>query len=204
MTQQVNLYQPIFRAQPKVFSATTILQAGGVVLLGLLLIYGYARVQVTRMAHEAVQLQAQQDSTLKRIEEFNKRFPVKEKNRELERQIAALNEERSAKAHALEVLSGGVFGNTQGFSGYLQGLARQRIEGLWLTGVAIAEGGAQLDITGSTVDAQRVPRYLRQLAAEQAFSGREFKTFQMTRAAASASIDFTLQTAAQSALSAQR
>lgn len=198
MSQQVNLYQPILRSQPKVFSALTILQFGGLLLLGLSLIYGYARWQDAKLSHDVTSLQAQQDALLKRIEEFSTRYPVKQKNPGLERQQAGLIADRSGKARALEVLSGGVFGNTQGFSGYLEALARRHVEGVWLTGVTISAGGEQLGLTGSTLDAQLVPRYLRQLSAESAFKGREFKTFQMQRGAAPSHIDFTLNTAATS------
>ncbi len=199
MSQQVNLYQPILRAQPKVFSAQTILQFSGLLLLGLSLIYGYARWQDAKLARTVISLQAQQDAMLKRIEDFNTRYPVKQKNPDLERQLATLTDERSGKARALDVLSGRVLGNTRGFSSYLEGLARQHVEGLWLTGVAISEGGEQLGLTGSTLDAQLVPRYLQQLSAEQVYKGREFKTFQMQRGEAPPRIDFTLHTAAVSA-----
>jgi hypothetical protein len=196
MSQQVNLYQPILRAQPKVFSALTIVQFCGLLLLGLSVIYGYARWQDAKLGRDVISLQSQQDALLKRIEDFNTRYPMKQKNPDLERQLASLMADRSGKARAIEVLSGGVFGNTQGFSGYLEGLARQHVEGVWLTGVTISDGGEQLGLSGSTLDAQLVPRYLQQLSAEQAYKGREFNTFQMLRGEAPPHIDFTLHTAA--------
>jgi len=195
MSQQVNLYQPILRAQPKVFSALTIMQFGVLLLLGLSLIYGYARWQDAKLGRDVIALQAQQDAMLKRIEDFSTRFPIKQKNPDLERQLTSLAADRSGKARALDVLSGGVFGNTNGFSGYLESLARQHVEGVWLTGVTISDGGEHLGLTGSTLDAQLVPRYLQQLSAEVSYKGREFKTFQMQRGAAPAHIDFTLNTA---------
>lgn len=198
MNQQINLYQPIFRTQPKVFSAITIAQAGLLLTLGLLAVYGYAYWQNTQLDHEVTRLQAQQDALLKRIEEFSTRFPVRQKNPQLDHQLTRLTAERAGKARAVAVLSDGVFGNTNGFSTYFAGLAHQHIEGLWLTGLSIADGGQQLSISGRTVDAPLVPRYLQQLAGEAAFNGREFKTFQMARGADTALIDFSLHTAAES------
>ena len=199
MSQQVNLYQPIFRTQPKVFSATTILQASALLLVGLSFIYGYARWQDAKLDHEIKSLQTRQDAMLKQIEDFNTRFPVRQKSVALEKQLTDLTAQRAGRARAIEILSSGVLDNTQGFSTYLEGLARQHVEGLWLTGLSISNGGEQLGLTGSTVEAQLVPHYLQQLAAEKAFNGREFKTFQLTRgAAAPPHIDFTLHTAAQS------
>ncbi len=198
MSQQINLYQPILRVQPKVFSALTILQFSGVLLLGLSLIYGYARWQDAKLGRDISSMQAQQDVLLKRIEDFNARFPVKQKNPDLERQLAGLMADRSGKKRALDVLSGGVFGNTRGFSRYLEGLARQHVEGVWLTGVTISDGGEQLSLAGGTLDARLVPRYLQQLAVEPVYKGREFQTFQMQRGDAPPHIDFTLHTAAAS------
>jgi hypothetical protein len=196
MNQQVNLYQPIFRAQPKVFSAVTIVQTCLLLVLGLAALYGYAHWQNSRLDHQVTQLQQQQDTLLKRIEDFSRRFPAKQKNPELDRQLAHLTDERAGKARAVAVLSDGVFGNTRGFSAYFAGLAHQHLEGLWLTGLTIGDGGQQLSLSGRTVDAPLVPRYLQQLTAEPAFSGREFKTFQMARGADAALIDFSLHTAA--------
>lgn len=197
MNQQVNLYQPIFRAQPKVFSAVTIAQACLVLALGLLAVYGYARWQNTQLQYEVTRLHAQQDALLKRIEEFSARFPAKHNSPELAQQLTRLDADRAGKARALAVLSDGVFGNTQGFSNYFAGLAHQHIEGLWLTGLNIADGGQQLSISGRTVEAPLVPHYLQQLTREDAFKGREFKTFQMARGTDTALIDFSLHTAAE-------
>ncbi|MHB8746268.1 MAG: PilN domain-containing protein [Gammaproteobacteria bacterium] len=196
MTQQVNLYQPIFRAQPKVFSAVTIAQASLLLTLGLAAMYGYARWQNGQLDRQVTRLQAQQDELLKHIEDFSTRFPAKQKNPALDRQAARLTAERAGKARAVAVLSDGVFGNTHGFSTYFAGLAHQHVEGLWLTGLAIGDGGQQLSLSGRTVDAPLVPRYLQQLTAEPAFNGREFKTFQMARGTDTALIDFSLHTAA--------
>lgn len=196
MNQQINLYQPIFRTQPKVFSAVTIAQGCLLVALGLLAVYGYARWQNTQLDREVTRLQGQQDALLKRIEDFSARFPARQKSPELDRQVTRLTAERAGKARAFAVLSDGVSGNTRGFSAYFAGLARQHVEGLWLTGLSIAEGGQQLSISGRTVNAPLVPRYLQQLSGEAAFNGREFKTFQMARAADTPLIDFSLHTAA--------
>ena len=46
MYQQINLYQPIFRKQRQIFSATTLAQVLGVVAAALLLLYGYGLLQV--------------------------------------------------------------------------------------------------------------------------------------------------------------
>ena len=47
VSQQINLYQPIFRKQEKKFSTTAMLQAAGLVLAGIVLI------EINLLAHSA-------------------------------------------------------------------------------------------------------------------------------------------------------
>jgi Tfp pilus assembly protein PilN len=192
--QQVNLYQPIFRAEKKVFSAVTILQACGLLVIGLAVIFGIARWQIAKLETQRASLTARQDKEMARIDEFNRLYPPKQKSQQLEQRVTQLTVEREAKTRAIAILAGGVSGNTQGFSAYLEGFARQRLDGLWLTGIVIEAGGTQLALHGSTLNPELVPRYLQQLGAESVLAGKEFKTFHMARAEAGiARIDFSMQ-----------
>ncbi len=60
MYQQINLYQPIFRKQRQIFSATTLAQLLGIVAAALLLIYGYGLLQVRGLEGEVVQLEGRE------------------------------------------------------------------------------------------------------------------------------------------------
>src|SRR4051812_33188494 len=53
MSQQINLYSPLFRKQKKLFTALAMVQALGIVVIALVGLYGYARVQVTELAGQA-------------------------------------------------------------------------------------------------------------------------------------------------------
>jgi Tfp pilus assembly protein PilN len=88
--------------------------------------------------------------------------------------IAALTDEVGRAVKLADALGAGGFGNAAGMSGYLIGLARQRIEGLWLTRIDIREGGDAINLSGRSITAEQVPQYLQRLSAEQAFKGRTF------------------------------
>jgi len=45
MSQQINLYNPLFLRKQKYFSARTMLQSLGLIAVGLLALYAYALVQ---------------------------------------------------------------------------------------------------------------------------------------------------------------
>ena len=59
MSQQVNLYQPIFRKERRKFSAMTMLQAMGIAVLGIGLLYGYTFWQVRQLRGEVAQTDKQ-------------------------------------------------------------------------------------------------------------------------------------------------
>lgn len=200
MNQQINLYQPIFRKQPKVFSALTILQTVLVVFAGLLLIYAYGRWQDAKLGHTLSELEAQRAAGLNRMQALAQKYPPRTKSPLLEQQVQRLVAERDAKQRILAALSGKTPANTAGFSTFLVGLARERVNGLWLTDFAIHHGGADINLAGSALRPELVPRYLQKLSSESAFSGKTFKTLLMTRPKTGpVRIDFFLQTQAKTA-----
>ena len=61
MHQQINLFQPVFRRQQKVFSAATLVQIAAAVLLLLVAILGHVRWTLASMEQSAEALQQQHD-----------------------------------------------------------------------------------------------------------------------------------------------
>ncbi|HXA48379.1 MAG TPA: MSHA biogenesis protein MshI, partial [Burkholderiaceae bacterium] len=59
MSHQINLYNPIFLKQKKYFSAATMVQGLAVILLGCLLLVGYAQLQLSIRTREAAESAAQ-------------------------------------------------------------------------------------------------------------------------------------------------
>lgn len=195
MNQQINLYQPIFRKQPKVFSALTILQAVLAVAVGLMLIYAYGRWQDIKLSRALSELKAQRTASLNRVQLLAEKYPSRTKSPLLEQEVQRLAAERDATLRILTALSGKTPGNTTGFSAFLEGLAHEHIDGLWLTDFAIGNGGADITLAGSALRPQLVPRYLQKLSLERAFTGKAFKSLLMTRPKTGPTrIDFFLRT----------
>lgn len=61
----------------------------------------------------------------------------------------------------------------------LRVLARANVEGMWLTGLTVADGGRDLEIRGRVLDQLLLPAYLRRLEGEPAFRGRRFAALEM-------------------------
>ncbi len=179
--QQVNLYQPVLRKEKRAFSALAILQVALLISLALGVIYSLDVRQIRILKGELAKHKNQETERLARLEMLTKQFPPRRKSRQLERKIERLETQKKQKTRVIDLFADQKQGNTSGFSVYLAGLARQRIPDLWLEGFRIRGGGGQLLIDGSALEAAQVPRYLRRLAAEEVYAGKEFRMFHLSR-----------------------
>jgi len=78
-------------------------------------------------------------------------------------------------------LSSRSIGNADGMSGYLEAFARQHVQGMWLTKIAVANGGKRLDLNGKTLSSELVPAYMEKLAGESLLNGMSFNVMELTR-----------------------
>jgi hypothetical protein len=204
--QQVNLFQAPFRRERQTFAAVTMLRAAGALVAAVALFYGISLWQVTSQRSDLQQIEAQTAVLKKRIEELPRRAQPAEKSRQIEEEIARAERELVALANVQQVLQDKVLANTRGYSEYLAALARQHVEGVWLTGFGIAGAGDHIQLQGRTIDPARVLRYVQRLASEQTLAGAEFEVFQMARPPkekdgkqAAPFIEFQIRTAAKDA-----
>jgi len=183
VSQQINLYQPIFRKEEKKFSTFAMLQAVGIVVLGIVLMYGYSWWHINSLRQDLKRAQQNQVGASKRLAEVTEKFSRRSTGTTLDDEIARLEREVVAKQRVQEILQRGVFSNTHGFSGYFVSLARQHVPGVWLTGFDITGAAEQLSLSGRCTDPELVPRYMQRLSSEKTLSGLEFRVFQMNRPA---------------------
>ncbi len=180
--QQVNLYQPIFRKQEKVFSARTMLQGGAVVLVGLILFTLFVQRQGAGMREQLQQAEQLRDQRTQQLVEASGLFPEKVKSADLEEQVAYFRRRVEMRQRLLVALqsreSGGADG---GFSDHLAALSRQRTPQLWLSRVALRGGGADIRLDGFSYDPEQVPQFIQGLATEPAFQGQGFRHFTIQR-----------------------
>ena len=184
MSQQINLYNPLFLKQEKHFSARTMVQALGVIALGLAALYAYAFIE-TRAAERTAQqhreqLTAQRDQLVK----LGAKLAPQGRSKALEAEIARLDPEVNARQATLAALGTGELGNTAGFSDFLAAFGRQALPGVWLTGISIGESGNELVVHGRALRAELVPAYLRALNGEPMMRGRRVTEMKLAAKAA--------------------
>ncbi len=73
------------------------------------------------------------------------------------------------------------FGTSAGFSPRLTALAHTRVEGLWLTNVALSGSQGEMRLAGESLFAALVPEYLQALSLEPAMAGAAFASLEMER-----------------------
>lgn len=180
MSQQINLFNPIFLQQKKIFSTRTMAQALGVLVLGVVAmgLYGNARVAALQKQADAgaAQLQARQA----RLLAVNAEFPPRQKDPALAAEVLEAERQLGALREVSGVLQGGGLGNTRGYAEYFRALARQHVEGLWLTGLTISGAGSEIGVRGRALDPEAVPGYLTRLTREPVMQGKGFGSLQIS------------------------
>jgi Tfp pilus assembly protein PilN len=183
VSQQINLYQPIFRKEEKKFSTVAMLQAMGAVVVGVVAIYAYTWWQVGALKSELKRAETQHAAASKRLTDATEKFGQRAGRTSLDSEITRMEGEIVAKQRIQEILQRGIFSNTHGFSEYLVSFARQHTPGVWLTGFDITGAAEQMTLAGRSTNPELVPRYMQKLSAEKTLSGIEFHVFQMNRPA---------------------
>jgi Tfp pilus assembly protein PilN len=179
MSQQINLFNPIFLKQKKIFSARTMAQALGIIVLGLCVLTGLAAWQVYRLSRDIATSEARFRAEEARMNEARAALSQRKASAAMEQEVRALEQEVALREAVLRLMEGNALGEVTGAGVYLRALARQHLQGLWLTAVEL-EGG-ELNLAGRALSAELVPEYLRRLGEEEVLRGRRFATFQMER-----------------------
>lgn len=179
MSQQINLFNPVFLRQQKLFSLLTMLQGLGLILLGSLLFYAYARYQVSELDKQSEQSSRRFNAEQARLAGYSAEFSPKQANQLLQDELQQL-EKKVAEADTLvDTLRSGAVGNTTGYSEYMRAFSRQVVPGLWLTGFSVIGDAAQISLNGGVLDPELVPVYIQKLGAEEVMQGKSFSTLQI-------------------------
>jgi hypothetical protein len=181
MSQQINLFNPVFLTQKKYFSVLTMLQALGMIVLGSVLFYGYALYQVAQMSKQTEEMGKRYATEQARLVNFTNEFSPQRSSQMLEEELKQLESQLAVQEIQLNLLKTGALGNTEGYSEYMRAFARQAVHGLWLTAFDISGDGAQMSLSGAALNPQLVPVYIQRLGKEKIMQGKTFAALQMQR-----------------------
>ncbi len=181
MNQQINLYQPMFRKQKVIFSAMTMLQVSILFLMIFSSIYAYQVVKVKPYKTQIINIDTELLKLGNQVAALESSQKSKGKSKLLEKEIDKLTKELEQRERIAKILSSRTFGNSSGFSSYLESFASSHVEGTWLTDVNISQGGASLGLKGKTLSSELVPVYIQNLATEDSLRGSSFNVMELAR-----------------------
>lgn len=184
MSQQINLFNTQLLKQRKLVSAVDIARVlGGVVVVAVLLA-AYGAWTSSQLQRQVKAGEASLAERVARLEQVNRDFPPREKNKELEATVQRMQAELAALRAAQAIIERGDLGNRAGYSEYFRAFARQRVDGVWLTGVTLAGPGNDIGVQGRALRPELVPGYIQKLTREAVLQGKGFASVEIGRPAA--------------------
>jgi hypothetical protein len=181
VSQQINLFNPIFLKKKRIFGAVPMVQALVAILLGTLALAGYAQFRVGELARRAAAGKALVEQREARLVKVTAQFQPRQANPALAEQLARTELLLKSLREADAVLHNGRLGNTDGYAEYFRALARQNVGGLWLTGVSIVGAGHDIGVQGRAMQATLIPNYVARLNAEKIMRGKTFASLRIER-----------------------
>ena len=196
LQQEINLYQSSFRKVKVRFSALQVTRAALVMVVSLVVFSVYNARSSQGIESQVATLDSQAQELETRIESIRASL-AGDQGQSSEQLLAELKQRRGNKLRTLEDLETQYEFQSRLFSSYFEGLARRTLDGLWLEDVRVSEGGAAIQLTGSTLDAEHIPRWIKALKEEPAFAGVTFRSASLDRNGSSVTADslrFSLRT----------
>lgn len=184
MSQQINLYSPIFRRQRKIFSALAMTQGVGFIVLVVAVFSYYVALQTSLLEIRAAESAAQLKADLERLKLQGAGRSPAERARLIAERRKVLEASLAARTQALSALDSGAVGRAEGYSAVLRALARLSMDGVWLTRIQFAAGGGELSLAGRAIRPEIIAAYLERLRTDETLRRQEFATLEITRPAA--------------------
>lgn len=173
MSQQINLFTPVFLKQKKLFSAVAMIQALIVFVVGIAVLWMFAYRQVEQLRASAKILASQSAKEQAQLMQMVERVKPVEKDAGLAAEIRSVDGKLKANQQLLAFVSNDGTGKTA-HAEYFRALARRTVPGVWLTAFSIESRDDGVEIQGRALQSKLVPTYLSVLREEPLFKGKSF------------------------------
>lgn len=180
MSQQINLFNPVFLAQRKYFSTVTMLQALAGIFAGVLAIVAYSSFQLQALGREAVASKANLEQTKVNLERFKVMSGPRQKSQALDEEIRRTESEIAGLRKITQIMQSSDFGSAKGYAEHFRALSRQIDDGIWLTSFDVQGSGARINLQGRALRPEMVPAFLSRLKNEPVLKGASFAVLEMS------------------------
>jgi hypothetical protein len=156
-------------------------QALGLIVLGMSAFYGFAFWQDRSLARQTGESGRAYEQQKQQFAKVSAELSPEKRETQLDQDLKNIEAAIALRQSLLRELGTGGSPGSAGFSEYLRAFARQTVQGLWLTSIQIAEGGAQLTMSGRALQADLVPVLIGRLKQEPVLRGRPLEALTITR-----------------------
>lgn len=175
--KQINLYQEAFRPARVALPAQSLFLGVAAFALGLVALSAWDAWRVAQLRGETDGVVARADAVARQVER------AAQAGAQADPAVVAEAAELEARVRALQAaeaaVASGVLGSETGYSAQFRALARARVPGAWLTGVEIANQGAnqgagrglEMNLRGRALDGEAPARLIAGLRREPLFHG---------------------------------
>ena len=175
----INLYDASLKTRRDLLGAGAALSMLGVAVVCMAIAIVWARGAATRLgpiAEESANvLQTRQAEIQAAAESAAARKP----DPAVQNAVADAQRTLQQRRAALQMLAASPIDREGGFAARLEALARQSVEGLWLTGMVLRQDDVVLK--GRALQPQLIPVYVQRLDREPSLHGRAFKALEVVR-----------------------
>ena len=177
--QQINLYQEQFHEIKVSLPAKRL----AIVICGLLTVMTLSSVVLSWVNSSNATTEQRLEQEVEVLRRENKNAQTRLESQDIDpilaRSVSVAMKQLHARQRIMDWVNASQSDGAAPFSSLLEGLGRQRVEGLWLSQIEILSSGIDLDLRGSTVDPQLLPRFIARLRDEPIYIGREFRRVAM-------------------------
>ena len=179
MTQNINLCDPSLRARRDLLSFESALTVVAAAVVCLALAAGGARLSLARIEPAAASSASELVMAQAAVQTLAAQTAGVKPDAALQAENAALQRTLTQRSAALRAAGEGAIDREGGFASRLEALARQSIEGLWLTSVVLRQDDVLLK--GRALTPSLIPTFVQRLDREPSLQGRGFKALDVVR-----------------------
>lgn len=181
MQLDINLFDPTLRPRKLLLPARQLVPALGAIALALIGWAGWQSREAALEAQMRVQLEARTAALQAEIRQLGDQLAARKVSPEVQARAAAREALRAARETAMGALRTESGTTPGGHARYLRALARQSIDGLWLTDVTVTGTGREIALRGRALTPELVADYLHRLGREDVLHGIAFNQLEFRR-----------------------
>jgi hypothetical protein len=172
--QQINLYNPAFKARRSQLSLKAACTGWGAIAILFVAAASFQKINLHSLEQQERELSKKVAGAQAEAQRLAGQVGSRRHDPRIAEEVSHLEQEVQSRQKVVDVLRAGDLGNTRGFSDHLKAFARQSFDGVWLTGLSIATSGRDVSVEGRALHASYVPGYLKRLNGESAMQGHPF------------------------------